>query len=222
MYDCNKKPCTPPPVDPCEHHHPCGPDFPNFCPPPAPHPAPYQPPCPSVAEGSSLYEAVNNLTNRVNTCMATYNDVMANCYKTLHNLECAAQENGAYYDCHEVWTETGYQPDESATYTIIHKAVVDRRGEPIRMQLHLAYGNTTNSQITQNLFSASEVTLADKIVFLSAYENHDFAGIVVLSHNDTGFLFGSVRNMLKKCIVCNLAVDNENAGAPHSILNGIF
>lgn len=164
MYDCNKKPCTPPPVDPCEHHHPCGPDFPNFCPPPAPHPAPYQPPCPSVAEGSSLYEAVNNLTNRVNTCMATYNDVMANCYKTLHNLECAAQENGAYYDCHEVWTETGYQPDESATYTIIHKAVVDRRGEPIRMQLHLAYGNTTNSQITQNLFSASEVTLADKIV----------------------------------------------------------
>lgn len=164
MYDCNKKPCTPPPVDPCEHHHPCGPDFPNFCPPPAPHPAPYQPPCPSVVEGSSLYEAVNNLTNRVNTCMATYNDVMANCYKTLHNLECAAQENGAYYDCHEVWTETGYQPDESATYTIIHKAVVDRRGEPIRMQLHLAYGNTTNSQITQNLFSASEVTLADKIV----------------------------------------------------------
>lgn len=164
MYDCNKKPCTPPPVDPCEHHHPCGPDFPNFCPPPAPHPAPYQPPCPSVAEGSSLYEAVNNLTNRVNTCMATYNNVMANCYKTLHNLECAAQENGAYYDCHEVWTETGYQPDESATYTIIHKAVVDRRGEPIRMQLHLAYGNTTNSQITQNLFSASEVTLADKIV----------------------------------------------------------
>lgn len=164
MYDCNKKPGACPPVDPCAPCNPCGPDFPNFCPPPAPHPAPYQPPCPSVVEGNSLYEAVNNLTNRVNTCMATYNDVMANCYKTLHNLECAAQENGAYYDCHEVWTETGYQPDESATYTIIHKNVVDRKGEPIRMQLHLAYGNTTNSQITQNLFSASEITLADKIV----------------------------------------------------------
>ena len=149
------------PPDPCPNK--CGPDMPAFCPPVAP-PPPCSPPVPSVVEGESLYQAVNNLTNRVNVCINTYNDVMANCYKTLHNLEAAAQENGAYYGPCEVWTEEGYDANESATYTLIHKACVDRRGEPIRMELHLAYGNTTNSKIEQSLWSASKITYADKIV----------------------------------------------------------
>nr|DAT89020.1 MAG TPA: tail fiber-like protein [Caudoviricetes sp.] len=152
------KPCPP---DPCSNK--CGPDMPAFCPPVAP-PPPCSPPVPSVVEGESLYQAVNNLSNRVNVCINTYNDVMANCYKTLHNLEAAAQENGAYYGPCEVWTEEGYDANESATYTLIHKACVDRRGEPIRMELHLAYGNTTNSKIEQSLWSASKITYADKIV----------------------------------------------------------
>lgn len=152
------KPCPP---DPCPNK--CGPDMPAFCPPAAP-PPPCSPPVPSVVEGESLYQAVNNLTNRVNVCINTYNDVMANCYKTLHNLEAAAQENGAYYGPCEVWTEEGYDANESATYTLIHKACVDRRGEPIRMELHLAYANTTNSKIEQSLWSASKITYADKIV----------------------------------------------------------
>ena len=151
--------CPPGPPNPD-----CGfPDFPQFCPPPPP-PIPCEPQVPSVVEGHSLYQAVNNLTNRVNLCIQNYNDVMANCYATLHNMEKAAEANGSYYGPCEVWTEEGYSAEQGSTYTLIHKACVDRRGEPIRMQLHLAYGNTTNSQIEQSIFSASKITLADKMV----------------------------------------------------------
>lgn len=149
----------------------CGPKFPPFCPedkppmgrPPMPPCGP-MPPCPSVVSGMDLYEAVNNLTNRVNVCIHNYNAVMAESYKTLHNLQQAAQENGAYYGPDEVWVEEGYYADESSTYHLVHKACVDRRGEPIRMQLHLAYGNTTNSKIEQGIFNASKVEFADKML----------------------------------------------------------
>lgn len=158
---------VPRPGDPCCHPDMPGPDpfapcdKPGFAPPPKPF-IPMQP-VPSVCEGASLYEAVNILTQRVNVCMDTYNHVMAENYRTLHNLQRAAEENGAYYGPREVWVEEGYCADESATYHLVHKGVVDRRGEPIRMELHLAYGNTTNSQIEQDIFSASKVTFADKI-----------------------------------------------------------
>lgn len=160
---CNQKPQCPP-VPPA-------PDFPPFCPddkpqygkPPAP-PVPPMPPVPSVVSGMDLYEAVNNLSDRVNVCIHNYNAVMAENYKTLHNLQRAAQENGAYYGPGEVWVEEGYYADESSTYHLVHKAAVDRRGEPIRVQLHLAYGNTTNSKIEQKIFNASKVEFADKMV----------------------------------------------------------
>ena len=152
-------------------HECCGPKFPPFCPedkppmgrPPMPPCGP-MPPCPSVVSGMDLYEAVNNLTDRVNVCIHNYNAVMAESYKTLHNLQQAAQENGAYYGPDEVWVEEGYYADESSTYHLVHKACVDRRGEPIRMQLHLAYGNTTNSKIEQGIFNASKVEFADKML----------------------------------------------------------
>ena len=158
--------CAPPDFpNPCNPPKDCcaPPDFPNFCPPPAPPPCP-MPPVPSVVQGENLFEAVNNLTNRVNVCINTFNNVMAESYKTLRNVEKAACENGSYYGPCEVWTEDGYNADEGAAYTLIHKAVVDRRGEPIRIQLHLAYNNTTNSKIEQAIDSASMVELADKIV----------------------------------------------------------
>lgn len=164
-HDCN--PCDPRPVDPCAPRPDSGwcppPDMPKFCPPPAHPPMPCCPPSPSVVEGQSLYEAVNHLTDKVNCCITTYNDVMRNCYQTLHNLQRAAEENGAYYGPCEVRVETGYYAEESATYQITRKANVDRNGKPIRVDLHLAYGNTTNSKITQDIFSASKITYADKI-----------------------------------------------------------
>ncbi len=142
------------------------PDMPDFCPPPEkPHHHHHSmPPVPSVVEGQSLYEAVNNLSDRVNVCIKTYNEVMEHNYQTLHNLERAAEANGAYYNPCEVYTEPGYYADESATYTLIHKKTVDRHNQPIRIKLKLAYGNTTNSAVEQSIMNASKVHFADKIV----------------------------------------------------------
>ena len=164
MHD-HHKPFPPPPPYGPHPPQPLPPDYPHFipgnycCP-----PVPAMPPVPSVVEGESLYEAVNNCIDRVNVCMDTYNSVMAECYKTLHNLQRAAEENGAYYGPADVWTEEGYDADSSAKYFIIHKRHVDRRGQPIFMELGLAYDNATNSKIEQSIFSASKVKYADKIV----------------------------------------------------------
>ena len=164
MHDKHRPFPPPPPYGP-HPPAPLPPDYPHFipgdyCKPPVPA----MPPVPSVVEGESLYEAVNNCIDRVNVCMDTYNDVMAECYKTLHNLQRAAEENGAYYGPADVWTEEGYDADSSAKYFIIHKKHIDRRGQPIFMELGLAYDNATNSKIEQSIFSASKVKYADKIL----------------------------------------------------------
>ena len=151
---CPPKPCCPPPPPPFQ---------PQPCPPPMPKPMPCVPPAPSVCQGMDLYEAMNGLTDRVNTCIATYNDVMANSYQALRNLEHAAEANGAYYGDCEVSTEQGYYADEGNTYCVTRKKVVDRFGEPIRMQLKLAYDNTTNSKLEQPIDDASMIECAQVI-----------------------------------------------------------
>lgn len=159
---CPPKPCCPPPPPPCGAPYP--PPFqPQPCPPPMPKPMPCVPPAPSVCQGMDLYEAMNGLTDRVNACIATYNDVMANSYQALRNLEHAAEANGAYYGDCEVSTEQGYYADEGNTYCVTRKKVVDRFGEPIRMQLKLAYDNTTNSNLEQPIDDASMIECAQVI-----------------------------------------------------------
>ena len=163
---CNK-PCPPKPNYPTPPTH-CGAPYPppfqpQPCPPPMPMPMPCVPPAPSVCQGMDLYEAMNGLTDRVNTCIATYNDVMANSYQALRNLEHAAEANGAYYGDCEVSTEQGYYADEGNTYCVTRKKVVDRFGEPIRMQLKLAYDNTTNSNLEQPIDDASMIECAQVI-----------------------------------------------------------
>ena len=159
---CPPKPCCPPPTPPCGAPYP--PPFqPQPCPPPMPKPMPCVPPAPSVCQGMDLYEAMNGLTDRVNACIATYNDVMANSYQALRNLEHAAEANGAYYGDCEVSTEQGYYADEGNTYCVTRKKVVDRFGEPIRMQLKLAYDNTTNSNLEQPIDDASMIECAQVI-----------------------------------------------------------
>lgn len=159
---CPPKPCCPPPPPPCGAPYP--PPFqPQPCPPPMPKPMPNVPTAPSVCQGMDLYEAMNGLADRVNTCIATYNDVMANSYQALRNLEHAAEANGAYYGDCEVSTEQGYYADEGNTYCVTRKKVVDRFGEPIRMQLKLAYDNTTNSKLEQPIDDASMIECAQVI-----------------------------------------------------------
>lgn len=127
------------------------------------HHRPDMPPVPSVCEGEDLYEAMNRLSDRVNVCIHTYNEVMHNAYKTLRNLECAAQKVGAYYSPSEVSVEDGYNSDMRATYQVIRVKHFDSHGCPIRVELGLAYNNTTNSGILQSITSKSDMVLADKI-----------------------------------------------------------
>lgn len=169
-----------PPINPGPFPAP-PPDMPGYCPPGLPRPAPQMPPVPSVVEGSSLYEAVNKLTDRVNLCIRTYNDVMRHGYKTLHDMQRAAESNGSYYTKGEVWTEVGYDADQGANYTLIHKAAVDDRNQPIRIQLHLAYGNTTNSQVPESIFHASEQIFADKIVVAQPKQVGGWYGVSMLN-----------------------------------------
>ena len=154
MKNCNDN-CFPPLIP--ENENNCFPQ-PCECP-------PYiLPPVPSVCEGQSLYQAVNNLTHRVNICINTYNSVMGECYKTLHNLQNAAGENGAFYGKKEVWIEDGYDSTSGSKYKIIHKAHLDRNCRPIKMELKLAYNNTTNSKITETIANASKSTFADMAI----------------------------------------------------------
>lgn len=172
--------CKKPPIH-CHNEKPdfpcVPPDKPNFCPKPMPPKPPFMPPVPSIVEGQSLYEAFNILNGRVNAMCNTYNDVMHNCYETLENLYREAEANGAYYNKCEVYVEDGYNADQGATYKLIHKAVVDRHNNPIRVELHLAYGNTTNSKIEQKLNSASMVELADKIFMAQPVSEDGWYGV---------------------------------------------
>ena len=158
--------------DDCSFFDNCKPTCAHF-----PKPIPCVPNVPTVLEGQSLYEAMGHLTKQVNVCIDTYNDVIKHCYKALHNMEEANEETGSYYGCGEVWTEQGYLADESAGYTITHKACVDRRGEPIRIKLHLPYNNITNSKVSQSIFDASAIEFADKIFTAQPNGENGYYGV---------------------------------------------
>lgn len=203
-------PCPPPPCAPGNPP----PEFPGMCPPPHPPHPPLMPPAPSVVEGQSLYQAFNCLNDRVNICINTYNQVMQNGYKVLRDMHRAAEVNGAYYTKGEVWTEEGYSAEESAVYTIIHKANLDKKGNPIRMELHLGYNNTTNSKVPQNIFSASQITFADKMVVAQPTGADGWYGNVIykgtpLPHADrpTLYTMGWTRSGVMK--VYNNSVDPD-------------
>lgn len=156
MYDCNhncKPPCPPPPCNP-------GTLPPPVCPPMAPIPPVNIPPC----GDTSVWGAISQLTGRVNECIGQTNNVIGKAQQAIACIQAAACENGAYYGPNEVWLEEGYDATASAKYYIIHKKAVANDGSPIRMQLKLAYDNTTNSLLTQDAFEASQMEDAQMLV----------------------------------------------------------
>lgn len=170
---------------------------------PIPKPIPAMPPAPSVCEGMDLYEAMNGLTDRVNICIKTYNDVMANSYQALRNLEQAAEENGSYYGEDEVGTEQGYYPDEGNIYYVTHKKCVDKHSCPIRMELKLAYDNTTNANLEQPITDASLLECANIISAIQPEKQNEngWCGNVIykgaplpVTSNPDGWTMGFTRN----------------------------
>lgn len=147
----------------CNHYPPCPPPGtlpPAGCPPMAPIPPINIPPC----GDTSTWGAISQLNDRVNNCIAQTNGVIAKAEQAIACIQKAACENGAYYSPAEVGVEEGYDSDASSKYYVIRKKAVDSSGCPIRMQLKLAYDNTTNSLLTQDAFEASQMEAAQFMV----------------------------------------------------------
>lgn len=137
----------------------------HACPPPPPAPCGcgynIPPVKPLFVPGMSTQEQISVLAGKVDemcNLMCEYDKKVWGAYdEIVHSCIC----NDAYYS--EIVTEVGYIPATSAKYTVVKIPFVDNANQPIRLQLGLAYNNTTNSGLRENVFDASERVLADKL-----------------------------------------------------------
>lgn len=175
--------------------------------------------------GMTPIEMVNCLSHRVDDMCGVYNSVMRNCYETLHNLEDAARENGAYYHKPALWYEEGYNGDDNCKYHIIHKSVVDDNNKPILMEMKLAYNNTTDSGITEKITDKSYNTYAN--VIFNAQNNgasNSRTGKVIYNgapipseKSETGFSYGFTKSGVLK--VYNNATTDFNTMINDGVVN---
>lgn len=122
------------------------------------------PPVPTVIEGQSLYQAVDTLARRVNTCIGQWNAISRNCFAAMNACVEAARANDVYYDGDEVKYITGYSEADGSPYSLIQKEPVDRNGQPIFVRLAPAYDNSSNSGVTQDIFDVSFIKSANVIM----------------------------------------------------------
>lgn len=171
----------------------------HACPPPCyPHPGYNIPPVkPLFVPGMSTQEQIAVLAGKVDemcNLLGEYDEKVWGAYDAIvHSCIC----NDAYYA--EIETEVGYLPATSARYTVVHIPFVDKGNQPIRLQLGLAYNNTTNSGIHESVFDASERVLADKL-FPACNIGDNWIGKVYwkgapINQADTdGFTLGVLKN----------------------------
>lgn len=137
----------------------------HACPPPPPAPCGcgynIPPVKPLFVPGMSTQEQIAILAGKVDemcNILGEYDKKVWGAYDAIvHSCIC----NDAYYT--EIETEVGYLPATSAKYTVVRIPFVDNSNQPIRLQLGLAYNNTTNSGLHESVFDASERVLADKL-----------------------------------------------------------
>ena len=183
---CN--PCNPcPPVPECDHCHDCFNEPEKRCQPTYCGPVdttkmcdyydvqhmdcgcdcgyriPKVPPLPpefnSLTESQQLY----GLDRKMNELICMVNGHNREVEKIYCEIVNSAKANDAYY-WREIKTEEGYLEDASSPYKVVHIPFLDCGGQPIYLELGLAYNNTTNSGIKENVFSCSQRTFADKLV----------------------------------------------------------
>lgn len=137
----------------------------HACPPPPPAPCGcgynIPPVKPLFVPGMSTQEQIAILAGKVDemcNILGEYDKKVWGAYDAIvHSCIC----NDAYYT--EIETEVGYLTATSAKYTVVRIPFVDKSNQPIRLQLGLAYNNTTNSGLHESVFDASERVLADKL-----------------------------------------------------------
>ena len=112
--------------------------------------------------GSTPQEQVAYLLNRVDTMIDYFNHYDDKVWGAYNAVVHSALGNEAYY--REITREEGYLADGSTPYTVIHIPYLDRAERPIFLELGLAYNNTTNNGIKENVFEASQNRVADKLI----------------------------------------------------------
>ena len=153
-----------------EPHPHCGPEpHPEYRPTPPfyDHPDPGYcippiPPCKPYVPGFSPEEQMGILTCKVNEMIDLFNRSQMDMWGAYHTIVESALTNDAYYN--EITVEEGYIAEAGAPYKVVHIPFLDRAKQPIYLELGLAYNNTTNANVHEDVFSASERVLADKLI----------------------------------------------------------
>ena len=132
------------------------------------------PPCPAPGPGYMIpsmrpeirnmteSQQVQELTKRVDELTQAINDYSKNVYGAYNTIVNSALCNDAYYD--EVKQQTGYIEANNCYYTLVDIPFVDCANQPIYLELALAYNNTQNMGVTEDIFDASYHLVADKMV----------------------------------------------------------
>lgn len=147
----------------------CGP-----CKPPVPGCGPVRPPMPQFPDcgyhippvqyvpGMNEQEQLANLNHKMNELIELFNCNTDKVYGAYEEVVRSAVCNDAFYK--EITVESGYLADASTSYELVHIPFVDCAGQPIYMEMGLAYNNTTNSGVTESVFDKALEVYADKIL----------------------------------------------------------
>ena len=132
------------------------------------------PPCPAPGPGYMIpsmrpeirnmteSQQVQELTKRVDELTQAINDYSKNVYGAYNTIVNSALCNDAYYD--EIKQQTGYIEANNCYYTLVDIPFVDCANQPIYLELALAYNNTQNMGVTEDILDASYHLVADKMV----------------------------------------------------------
>lgn len=132
------------------------------------------PPCPAPGPGYMIpsmrpeirnmteSQQVQELTKRVDCLTQAINDYSKNVYGAYNTIVNSALCNDAYYD--EIKQQTGYIEANNCYYTLVDIPFVDCANQPIYLELALAYNNTQNMGVTEDILDASYHLVADKMV----------------------------------------------------------
>lgn len=156
------------------------------CKPPVPGCGPVRPPMPQFPDcgyhippvqyvpGMNEQEQLANLNCKMNELIELFNCNTDKVFGAYEEVVRSAVCNDAFYK--EITVESGYLADASTSYELVHIPFVDCAGQPIYMEMGLAYNNTTNSGVTESVFDKALEVYADKI--LPAAER-SFQGVAI-------------------------------------------
>lgn len=112
--------------------------------------------------GMNEQEQLANLNCKMNELIELFNCNTDKVFGAYEEVVRSAVCNDAFYK--EITVESGYLADASTSYELVHIPFVDCAGQPIYMEMGLAYNNTTNSGVTESVFDKALEVYADKIL----------------------------------------------------------